>query len=529
VGNVNAVSASEKVDRVIKVAGAGFKKIQLKSPASGAQSTDKLNAKKVAGLTKLTQAPVDSGFTKMTRNRSTLVKRANVFNPSGVKNMIYANLESNISITASKPVEAALNARTLSASDTAYTTAASNYTQYLMVMNFPSSSWQYIYHHQEYEFYRTQWFYDQVEAQYIKQPLDVHMMAFVKPGTATSLGFADYVLETLDPAEAITSRVTKLIQLQEKGNVSYISALKPIMAYPVIDKPMYEELIKLSTEYLLPNASQYPNNSITLLQTNTRFIESYFAGLNHEFSRELLWREYPTDQRGSYFRKFWNTDDTIDKTDNNPLSLKYNPDYLFDIKALHQWGNSHLGENHMTARHGSDEKIVLLIRGDFLKKFPNALIYIQKAHKPAAQRTLMPLVWDQLDNDNTPDPTVVKFPMFKASVQPDISLLGFDISKDDIVGGTTESPHGWFVVFRERPGQIKFGLDEPPQPTPFSTWNDANWAHLGSSPKYVDLSLPFPTPITPQGISWASDSASMASILYQKPVIIAVHADDMIP
>ena len=29
------------------------------------------------------------------------------------------------------------------------------------------------------------------------------------------------------------------------------------------------------------------------------------VGLNHEFARELLWREFPTDQRGSYFRQFW--------------------------------------------------------------------------------------------------------------------------------------------------------------------------------------------------------------------------------
>lgn len=33
-----------------------------------------------------------------------------------------------------------------------------------------------------------------------------------------------------------------------------------------------------------------------------RLPKSYMVGLNHEFARELLWREYPTDQRGSYFR-----------------------------------------------------------------------------------------------------------------------------------------------------------------------------------------------------------------------------------
>ena len=39
--------------------------------------------------------------------------------------------------------------------------------------------------------------------------------------------------------------------------------------------------------------------------TNPPFIEAYMVGLNHEFARELLWREYPTDQRGPPFRQFW--------------------------------------------------------------------------------------------------------------------------------------------------------------------------------------------------------------------------------
>ena len=29
------------------------------------------------------------------------------------------------------------------------------------------------------------------------------------------------------------------------------------------------------------------------------------VGLNYEMSRQLLWNGYPTDQRGSYFRQFW--------------------------------------------------------------------------------------------------------------------------------------------------------------------------------------------------------------------------------
>ena len=71
------------------------------------------------------------------------------------------------------------------------------------------------------------------------------------------------------------------------------------MAYPEIDIPMYEPLKKLSDELFLPNLNLIPQNTITLLETNQSFIEAYMVGLNHEFARELLWREYPTDQRGS--------------------------------------------------------------------------------------------------------------------------------------------------------------------------------------------------------------------------------------
>ena len=76
---------------------------------------------------------------------------------------------------------------------------------------------------------------------------------------------------------------------------------------------MYKPLLDISAELFLPNIDQIPPNSITLLETNQRFIEAYMVGLNHEFARELLWREYPTDQRGSYFRQFWDVRGVIDR------------------------------------------------------------------------------------------------------------------------------------------------------------------------------------------------------------------------
>ncbi len=64
------------------------------------------------------------------------------------------------------------------------------------------------------------------------------------------------------------------------------------MAYPEFDVPMYKPLLDISAELFLPNINFVTENSISLLETNQKFIEAYMVGLNHEFARELLWREY---------------------------------------------------------------------------------------------------------------------------------------------------------------------------------------------------------------------------------------------
>ena len=102
------------------------------------------------------------------------------------------------------------------------------------------------------------------------------------------------------------------------------------------------------------------------------------VGLNHEFARKLLWREYPTDQRGSYFRQFWDVRSYIDREglSDDPLKEK-----LYDIPELHRWlPTSKLGEHNNRAVPGQvGEQAVLVIRGELLKKYPTAVIYAQRA------------------------------------------------------------------------------------------------------------------------------------------------------
>lgn len=278
------------------------------------------------------------------------------------------------------------------------------------------------------------------------------------------------------------------------GSESLINYNVPVMAYPVLDIPMYTELRDLSLEYFFPNINLIPNNSVTLFETNNRFIESFMAGLNYEMARELLWREYPTDQRGSYFRLFWNKNDNLTSTGDK-----------YDIKELNKWINR-LGNNAPSA---GTNKLVLSIRGDLLKKYPNTVIYL-------AQKS------DNLFNNQ-------RYPVFSAKVEPDIYFLGFDLAIET-VKNESKPAEKWYFILQERPGEARFGLDVGNNikninvnlPSDNLSWDNVS---TGTG-DYIEI-------VESKGNSnpsngWGVNSAFMASIFYQKPVLIAIPAKELL-
>ena len=127
------------------------------------------------------------------------------------------------------------------------------------------------------------------------------------------------------------------------------------MDEPKFPQPMYEGLRDLSQDFLFPGLEHVPTNTVTLLEPNPKFVESFLVGLNAEMGHELLWRNYPTDQRGTCFQQFWDTTDD-DKRDIAPITL---------------WGDRKLGNNSPN----SSGSLVLLIRGELLRRYPNSVIY----------------------------------------------------------------------------------------------------------------------------------------------------------
>jgi hypothetical protein len=353
----------------------------------------------------------------------------------------------------------------------------------------------------------------------------------------------------LNPKSAILQRVLTLILIP--STFEYLrpqETIVPVMAHPVFADPMYKPLRDLSSELLIPNLNLIPNNTITLLETNPKFIEAYMVGLNHEMARELLWREYPTDQRGSYFRQFWDVSGIVNREAGK--DAKTLEEELRDIKPLYMWGRTTLLGSHEnrtlpTGGEPGERRLVLVIRGDLLKRYPTAVIFAQQAKwvEDEEDPSVPPRKIRELDEG---DPkTTIKEPIFKAEIEPDIHFLGFDLTasmakgdpKPPETAGDPGNP-GWFFVIQERPGEPRFGLDittDDPPPFPLEEWNKLSWNHFGNPDEipFIKLNpaeIPAVSGDSPdKNIKWASNAADMAYILYQVPVMVAIHADNMLP
>ncbi|HTI41412.1 MAG TPA: hypothetical protein VL693_06275 [Vicinamibacterales bacterium] len=365
---------------------------------------------------------------------------------------------------------------------------------------------------------------------------------------------ASDVLTAIDPARTIPRRFYKNVRIPDRIRDGLREDFVEAMAYPRIDEAMFRPLTVLGSELFLPNIGLIPQNSISLLETNQPFIESYMVGLNHEFARELLFREYPTDQRGSYFRQFW---DVSGYRETEGLSADALREKLYDIPKLHKWSkDSTLGAHDNRQPPGSEprDEVVLSIRGELLKRYPTAVIY---AHKADWQRTngvidksliREPIALTDAEESDPPRDKV-KTPLYEARVDPDITFFGFDLTVAEAKGNPETDDAGWFFVIKERPGEPRFGLDIDRGGSPINTWSDLAWGDVTTEQHYLRIRPGMQTheltvaPPSTEGeeemeqhledrqFRWNenTNAADVAYVLYQLPVLVAVHAAEMLP
>lgn len=352
------------------------------------------------------------------------------------------------------------------------------------------------------------------------------------------------MVTSLNPKVAILRRGLTAISLPSWIIDQIGIDFNEVMAYPKIDLAMYKPLTSPNVERLLPNINKIANNSITLMETNQRFIEAYMVGLNHEFARKLLWREYPTDQRGSYFRQFWAVDNYIDS---EGLSHDALQEKLYDIPEIHRWvPNSALGDHNNRIPPGQPPQpmAVLIIRGELLKKYPNTVIFAQHARMENGLRTPD---WLTAAEEAKPPRDKTRSPLYSANPVDDIFFFGFDLTIDEVKGNETDP--GWYFVLQERPGEARFGLELTRKGKDIHVFDDLTWndALPGIKPGQflsanalanVPLKSPGNAPADQDTLAQFNDdskvnpatvsSARWADVLFRQPVMVAIHADEML-
>ncbi len=358
------------------------------------------------------------------------------------------------------------------------------------------------------------------------------------------------LIDRILPEFTVVERIKTRIKIPP-ARWNHDDPIQPILAAPEFVGGMSQALQGLSEDFLLGRVRELRPNSMTLLENNAEFIESYLVGLNHEMARELLWRGFPTDQRGTYFPYFWRS---------APVEASLDEREPFrDIPPLHTWRSSSRLGSHM---HFGDGNLVLLIRGELLRRYPRTQVSAVKAE------------WTTGDSNGNQIAEVLRnggevlngkfrrpiaegkpgheqrFPRFFSQMPPDISLFGFELSEDQARGdilsdGQPDSggEAGWFFMLKEPPSGTRFGFDESAvsvQGLPDSV-DDLDWQHvvpngnpgpLVLSHSSININHEFDDAESGADLDalfWGRSSSHMAAISMQKPVLVAIHADDMLP
>jgi hypothetical protein len=268
--------------------------------------------------------------------------------------------------------------------------------------------------------------------------------------------------------------------------------LEPILTPPTVSFPMWQRLAAISADWILPNVGDVPRNSVSLLETNQEFIEAFMVGLNHAINRELLWNGYPADQRGTVFQQFWDPSGWVDggggASVNGTRSFQ-------DITEVRSWAPSSVLGSH-TGRNPKFEYLVLLVRGDVIKRYPNVIVYAAKAALNSQNAVAV-------------DDSKQMYPAFQAILTGDVAYYGFELTAAQARGSGTDP--GWFFVLQEHPSEPKF--KDPQQPT--SSNRDNNFA--------------FSDYVFENGGNAVQTAAVLAAKAFESPIRAVILGSELLP
>nr|WP_248297621.1 hypothetical protein [Streptomyces sp. S1D4-11] len=309
-----------------------------------------------------------------------------------------------------------------------------------------------------------------------------HILEFGVPVDAD--GLQGRLVQALDPGPLLAARLDSTVTVAPESLVALPSSTSdPVMACPDFPAPMAMALKDTAPEWFLPGSAEIPDDRAVLLRANAPFIASFMVGVNDEMNRELRWREFPTDLRGSPFTHFWPR-----------------PDGAADIPPIHSW----LPELGLTAQLTGDAGAVdvLLIRGLLVRRYPNMIVAAVPAQSVAESGDLEENTWE--------------CPKMVLTLDERTCAYAFVLPGDI---------HDWWFVLAENSYRMRFGFDTTAQE--YRHWSDLTWpvgeggfADLGAMPALPDEERDHPPP------AW--NAATIAMVALQRPFRVVTSARNLI-
>lgn len=225
-----------------------------------------------------------------------------------------------------------------------------------------------------------------------------------------------------------------------------------VMAWPQLTELMYQALAQHDKQAFMPGVDGIPEDTIMLVKVNQFFIDSFMVGANVEMNRELLWRGFPTDLRGTPFQRFWGRM-SVEPGQQNVV--------LDDMQPIHQWGKQALGKRldsnfpplPATPGDPTPQRVALLVKGQLLRRYPNTAVYAWRRvlPKPPPESPKAKESQLQKNGDGSAVIGAIKVPIFSGFIEPDITFFGFDIAQTEI--------KDWCFVLEEQMSEPRFGFD----------------------------------------------------------------------
>lgn len=308
-------------------------------------------------------------------------------------------------------------------------------------------------------------------------------------------GLRTSIINALRPEMTVPPRILNRIDGLEPGRLPRRLLAEPVWPYPIIP-----ELFALDPATLSPGLTNLPEGGVMALNFDAAAIDAVVLGANTEVLRELRWRGVPHDPLTSPVRRVFPAPSNTSKLSPDTIPLRH-------------WKDERpLGEGR-----SSKIKFIVLIRSQLFRKYPETVISLVEAS------------WDHNGKRRELNPNKTHLPKVMGQLGEDITYVGFSQDRLDMVGDSdpTANRPGGFLVFEQPDGGLTFGLNDDVEdnnaPRRLNSWNEVAWSDL-IAPEIQANGL---TATVSGPLEWGRNSATMAAILVERRVTVALHVSDI--